>query len=181
MLMTYTDCLERYETKYNIGKQVAEGNLFKLEKGIYSDERCVPEYQIISVKYPNAVFTMDSAFYYHNLTDVIPDMYYLMTDRGSSKISDKRVVQRFENSKALLYLGAEYIDYNGINLRMYNRERMLLELLRNKNKLPFDYYKEIIRNYRRIIYELDVQSIQEMMLALPKAGMIKKLLETEVL
>ncbi|MCI7145727.1 MAG: hypothetical protein MR991_04740, partial [Clostridiales bacterium] len=109
------------------------------------------------------------------------DMYYLMTDRGSSKISDKRVVQRFENSKALLYLGAEYIDYNGINLRMYNRERMLLELLRNKNKLPFDYYKEIIRNYRRIIYELDMQSIQEMMLALPKAGMIKKLLETEVL
>ena len=180
MLMTYTDCLKWFKTKYNIGKQVAEGNLFKLEKGIYSDKAYAPEYQIISVKYPNAVFTMDSAFYYHNLTDVIPEKYYLMTGRGSSKIRDKRVVQSFENSNAL-YLGAEYIDYNGVRLRMYNKERMLLELLRNKNKLPFDYYKEVIRNYRRIMYELDMQSIQEMMLSLPKSGMIIELLETEVL
>ena len=88
MLMTYTDCLKQFKTKYNIGKQVAEGNLFKLEKGIYSDKAYAPEYQIISVKYPNALFTIDSAFYYHNLTDVIPEKYYLMTGRGSSKIRD---------------------------------------------------------------------------------------------
>lgn len=180
MLMTYAECLKQFESKYNIGRQVAEGNLFKLEKGIYSDEKYVPEYQIISVKYPNAVFTMDSAFYYHGLTDVIPDKYYLMTGRGASSISDKRVVQSFENSEAL-YLGADYISYNGFDLRMYNRERMLLELLRNKNKLPFDYYKEILRSYRKIIDKLDMQSIQDMVPVIPKSGMIMELLETEVL
>lgn len=180
MVMTYAECLNKFESKYNISRQVAEGNLFKLEKGIYSDEKYVPEYQIIAVKYPNAVFTMDSAFYYHGLTDVIPDRYYLMTGRGASKISDKRVVQSFENSEAL-YLGADYISYNGFDLRMYNKERMLLELLRNKNKLPFDYYKEILRSYRKIIDKLDMQGIQDMMPVLPKSGMIMELLETEVL
>ena len=36
-----------------------------------------------------------------------------------------------------------------IEIHMYNKERMLVELLRNKNKLPFDYYKEILENYKQ--------------------------------
>jgi hypothetical protein len=180
MLQTYAECLKELGTKYNINKHITEGKLFKLEKGIYSDREYVPEYQIVSTKYPDAVFTMDSAFYYHNLTDVIPDRYYLMTDRGASKISDKRVVQIFENSD-ILYLGAERFRYNGFELLMYSRERMLLELLRKKCKLPFDYYKEIIRNYRKIIHELDMQSIHDMLPRLPKSGMIMEALELEVL
>ena len=180
MIYTYTDCMEKYGTKYNIGKQVEEGNLFKLERGIYSDVKYVPEKQVISLKYPNAVFTMDSAFYYHGLTDLVPEKYYLITDRGAAKISDKRVVQLFENSDAL-YLGAEHYEENDCSLLMYSRERMLLELLRNKNKLPFDYYKEIIGNYRKMIHELDFQAIQDMMLVLPKSKMIMERLELEVL
>lgn len=180
MIYTYADCMDKYGTKYNIGKQVEEGKLFKLERGIYSDVKYVPEKHVISTKYPNAVFTMDSAFYYHGLTDVIPEKYYLITDRGAAKIRDKRVVQLFENSD-VLYLGAEHYDDNGHKILMYSKERMLLELLRNKNKLPFDYYKEIIGNYRKIIHELDIQDIQDMMLVLPKSRMIMELLELEVL
>lgn len=180
MLYTYTDCMNEYGTKYNIGKKIAEGKLFKIEKGIYSDMKYVPEKQIISAKYPNAVFTMDSAFYYHGLTDVIPEKYYLITNRGASKISDKRVVQLFENSD-VLYLGAKHYEENNYKILMYNRERMLLELLRNKSKLPFDYYKEIVGNYRKIIQELNFQELQDMLLVLPKSKMIMELLELEVL
>lgn len=180
MIITYAECLEWFGSKYNIKKQISEGKLFKLEKGIYSDERYVPEYQIISVKYPKAVFTMESAFYYHGLTDVIPEKYCLMTDRAASKIADKRVIQSFENYD-VLYMGADKIGYNGFDLLMYSRERMLLELLRNKNKLSFDYYKEIISNYRQIIHELNIQLIQDMALALPKTRLIMGALELEVM
>ena len=180
MIYTYVDCMDKYGTKYNIGKQVEEGKLFKLERGIYSDVKYVPEKHIISTKYPKAVFTMDSAFYFHGLTDVIPEKYHLITDRGAAKIKDKRVIQLFENSD-VLYLGAEHYDDNGYEILMYSKERMLLELLRNKNKLPFDYYKEIIGNYRKIIHELDFQAVQDMMLVLPKSKMIMQLLELEVL
>lgn len=34
---------------------------------------------------------MDSAFYYHNLTDVIPEKEYLALKRNSTKISDSRI------------------------------------------------------------------------------------------
>ena len=179
MLYSYSECLEKYGSKYNINKIVESGKLFKQEKGIYSDERYVPTVQIISHKYPKAVFTMNSAFYYHNLTDVIPDQYYLMTNRGASHIKDPRVVQIFENSGNLM-LGAEYIEYNGIRILMYNKERMLVELLRNKNKLPFDYYKEILGNYRNIINDLDIPEIQDYAYALPKSGTIMEALQMEV-
>ena len=179
MIYTYTECLKKFGSKYNINKLVSSGELYKFEKGIYSDERYVPTLQIISLKYPKAVFTMNSAFYYHNLTDVIPEQYYLMTCRGTSKIADKRVVQLYENSEYLM-LGAEYTVYERMRILMYNRERMLIELLRNKNKLPFDYYKEILGNYRNLLNEMDIPLIQDYAYALPKSGMIMEALQMEV-
>ena len=179
MIANYNECIEQLGSKYKVGKMVAEENLFKLEKGIYSDEKYVPEYRIISYKYPKAIFTMDSAFYYHGLTDVIPDKYYLMTARGASRIRDERVVQLFENSDAL-ELGAEYIEYNDYMIRIYNKERMLLELIRNKSKLPFDYYKEIVNNYRKLAHELDIPAMLDLLEKLPKSKMIRRVLELEV-
>ena len=44
---------------------------------------------------------------------------------------------------------------------MYNKERLLVELIRKKNQIPFDYYKEIISNYRKIADDLDMYKIEE--------------------
>lgn len=179
MIFTYKECLQRCGSKYNMNKMIASGEIFKQEKGIYSDVKYVPEYQIISAKYPKAVFSLDSAFYYHGLTDVIPDKYYLTTEKSAAKIKDPRVVQIFENSD-VLHVGAKNILYGDTKILMYTKERMLVELLRKKNKLPFDYYKEILGNYRKIIYELDVSAVQNMIMMMPKTRMIMEALELEV-
>ena len=179
MVLTFSECIEKYGSKYNLKKKIAQGELFQLEKGIYSDKKYVPEFQVISKKYPTAIFTSRSAYYYHHLTDTIPDMYYLATNYSAAKISDMRVIQIFENS-GKLELGVEYMEYGNANIRIYNKERMLVELLRNKNKLPFDYYKEILNNYRKIVNNLDIPLIQDMAIELPKSRMIMEALQTEV-
>ena len=38
---------------------------------------------------------------------------------------------------------------------------MLVELIRKRNIIPFDYYKEIINNYRKKKDELDIYKIEE--------------------
>lgn len=43
---------------------------------------------------------MNSAFYYQGLTDTIPKKYYLITDKDSTKIKDKRVVQYYDNNNS---------------------------------------------------------------------------------
>lgn len=44
----------------------------------------------------------------------------------------------------LFEIGKSQINYNNVQINIYNKERMLIELIRNKNTIPFDYYKEII-------------------------------------
>ena len=41
------------------------------------------------------------------------------------------------------------------------KERMLIELIRNRKNLGFDYYKEIINNYREIRETLNTTKIAE--------------------
>ena len=46
-------------------------------------------------------------------------------------------------------------------INIYDEERILVELIRKKNTIPFDYYKEIISNYRKKTDKLDIYKIQE--------------------
>lgn len=180
MLMSRKDCLERYGSDYLAAKQIKAGQLFQIEKGVYSDLEHVPEQAVIAFKYPNAVMTMMSAFYHHGLTDVIPDKFNLATDRDAAKIKDPRVHQFFMPHH-FCEDGAETAVVQGYPIRVYNRERMLIELLRNKAALPFDLYKEILLNYRRLLPQLDMQKIQDYAMASPKSTMVMNALQMEVM
>ncbi len=52
-------------------------------------------------------------------------------------------------------LGVEEKIINKTTIKIYSKERLLIELIRHRNKIPFDYYKEIISSYRNKIYDLD--------------------------
>ena len=95
MLLSYQECISKYGSDYKLKKELAGGNLFMKEKGIYSTKRNSSEIDVIMRKYPKAVCTGKSAFYYHSLTDVIPGHYYLATKRTDTRIKDSRVKQSF--------------------------------------------------------------------------------------
>lgn len=180
MIYSYDECIEKYKSDYQIRKQIASNLLFKIEPGLYSDKKYESRTAVIMKKYPKAVFTLNSAFYYQGLTDTIPQKYYLQTDKDAAKISDKKVKQCFDNY-ASMDIGVELMVYNGDEIRVFSKERLLVELVRNRTKLPFDYYKEIIGNYRKLIYELDFQKIEEYADELPKTNLVMKTIRMEVL
>ena len=68
-------------------------------------------------------------------------------------------------------------DEQGVTLKS---TRAFISPLRYKNKLPFDYYKEILGNYRGLLYELDIERIQDYAERFPKSKMISEALEREV-
>lgn len=179
-MLSREQCLQVYGSDYYIQKKVDAGELFRLDKGVYSTKEHVPELAVAAFKYPNAVITMRSAFYFHGLTDVIPDIIDLATERNAAKIMDKRVRQYFIPGN-FFKEGIEHKEYKGYMISVYNKERMLVELIRYKPKLPYDYYKEIILNYRRILRTLDIQEIQDLALAAPKSNKVFEILQAEVL
>lgn len=62
----------------------------------------MPELEIIMKKYPNAILTLNSAFYYYGLTDTILDHYYVATPKSNRKIEDVRVKLSFDLYKEII-------------------------------------------------------------------------------
>lgn len=153
--------------------------LFRLERGIYATQNMASEIAIITKKYPHAILTMESAFYYHGFTDDIPEQYALATDVNHAKIHDPRVRQYFLPSQ-VLHVGEMTVTIDGASVPIYDEERMLIELARNKTKMPYDFYKEVLRRYRAQTEELDIMHLQEYLLHFPKTGKIREILEQEV-
>ena len=179
-LLSRVDCMKRYGSDYFTEKQIREGQLFRIEKGVFAERASVPETALLSWKYPKAVVTMLSAFYHYGLTDVVPDVCDLATDMDSAKIRDPRVHQYFL-PRDFLNVGVSESDDRGFTIRIYSKERMLIELVRYKNKLPFDLYKEVLLNYRRIMPQLNIQTIQDIAMQSPKKAMVMETIRLEVL
>ena len=173
------ECIKEYGSDYFIQQKVDSGELFKVDKGIYSEEKHVPELAVLSYKYPQAVITMDTAFYLYGLTDEIPDVCTMATKREAAPIADSRIKQIFI-PKELLKIGATTMKYKGYCLPIFDLERMLVELVRYKSKLPFNYYKEILGNYRRLLPKLNTEKVRDYAEAMPKKDMIIRTLRTEV-
>lgn len=181
MLLSYEELSKIYGSGYNIKKAIKSGEIKKLEKGVYSkDSIVVNPLAIIGYKYPKSILTLNTALYYYNLTDVIPNKIYVATDSKAAKINDERVMQIYI-PKQFLNFGTTSISILGIKINIYDRERLLVEVLRRKNKLPFSYYKEVINNYREIICDLDISKINNYISKFNNADKLLKIFQLEVL
>lgn len=69
MIYTYSEFKNNGLDNYNINKKVVNKELYKIESGLYSDtEKCNPLEYIVK-RYPNSIFTSESASFYLGLTD----------------------------------------------------------------------------------------------------------------
>jgi predicted transcriptional regulator of viral defense system len=157
---TYKEIEEVYGSQYRVAEAVRTGDLYRVDRGIYSMRPGVDQFAIISAKYPYAIIAADTAYYLHGLTDVIPEKIHLATKRNATRITDTTITQIFV-SENLFEPGRSEITHNGVVVSIYNKERMLIEVLRRSGAMPFDYYKEIITSYRKIVDDLDYRKIEE--------------------
>ena len=178
--MTHNAAVVKFGSPYRINKEIESGNLYRLARGYYSDTQYVDPHILCAMRYPNSIVTMDSAFYLHGLTDRIPDKVHLISARGTTKISDSNVVQHF-SEKHFLNHGMIVIKRNGFDIKIYNRERMLVELMRVSKSMPLDYYSELIGSYRKIVNELDLYTVEEFMAMFKRNKYMNEILQREVL
>ena len=173
MLYSYQDMLKRYGTKYYVQKAVDEKEIYKYEKNVYSDKALVNPVLIYQRKYPYAILTLNTAFYYQKLTTVASDKIYLATPSRYRTIHNKEIRQVFVPNP-IFKQGMEVLDIEGEKIQCYNKERLLVELIRKRNQIPFDYYKQLLNKYRSILKTLDYQKIEEYTLLYGNKARIQK-------
>jgi len=179
MYLNYTDCRRRFGSPYQIDKAVGDGRLRKVEPGVYSDGGRVSELETVQFKYPKGIIAFESAYFYHDLTDVIPDAYHLATPSNASAIGDPRIRQHYFPS-AIHMIGVTEINYCGDKVRTYDLERLLIDTARMKSKLPSDIYKEVILSFRSCASSLSEEKIGLYLPLFPKRDMIERILYEEV-
>lgn len=178
-LMGYKMCLERFGSPYQIDRAIADGRLFKMIAGVYSDNGSESEIEVLQYRYPESVITLGTAYYYYDLTDVIPDTYDFLTARNARRIQDERICQYYIPA-ALLKVGMVAKVFNGEHIRTYDLERLVIETARMKCSLPFDLYKEVILAFRRRADEIIPSKIDEYLDRFPKRNRIERIIDEEV-
>lgn len=178
MLYFHKELKEKLKSDYQIQKAVNEKKYFKVDDGLYSDKPDANYIEIIAKKFPNFVIYGDSAYYYHNLTDFIPNKVVLATTKNN-KIRSKYVKQ-VRLTDELFNIGITKSEINGISINIYDKERMLIELARSKNQMGYDMYKEIITNYRKIADDLNMEKIENYLTYFPYGDKLFEIIQDEV-
>lgn len=121
----------------------------KVAKGIYIDSTKVEDvYYVLSVSTPKIIYSHMTALYFHNLSIKAPD--------GSFDIT---VTKKYNNSKLKKH-NVFYIDdkfYNigitevktpqGNNVKAYDVERCICDIIRSKKRMDIEHIKYAIKEY----------------------------------
>lgn len=177
MLLTYKEAIKKENGRYGLTKAVKNKRIKRVARNLYSTNKNETLLDATATLFPKAIITGESALYYHGLIDKPPDYIDLASKRGGTKISNPAFHQTFIPLD-WLEVGREKITYDGAKLNIYNLERMLLELMRNRNKLPYDIYKEAIVSYRKIADKIDIYKLEDYANEIPRGQhYLKQVLE----
>lgn len=160
MVYLYRDLTNQGFSDYQIKKMVSESKLYMVEKGVYSVNEKYDPLEVIMKKHPNAVVTLQTACYCYKLLKTNKEPYVVATKQKDRKIKDPKVKQIFMTTK-LYPIGKNTVTYQNYKINIYDLERLLIEVVRNKTNIEYDTYQEIIYNYRKLVKLLNVSKLRQ--------------------
>ncbi len=131
---------------------VKNGTLVRISRGYYGLPNYIEdEYYKIASKSKNARFSMATALYLHNLSDRTPLVFNVTLPFGYSGIlqKEKNVILNFVK-RELLDLGViEMPSPFGMKIKVYDVERTICDIIKNKNKLDAEIFSKALKDYAK--------------------------------
>ena len=173
MIYTTKELLDIGETEYSIRNKLKNGSLKLVERGLYSSnsQDKLNSEVYVSKKYPYAIITGLSAFYIYGLTDYIPDYFYLATEQHSFPIRRSDVKQSYQD-ESFFEVGVTIKHLDEGTIRIYDLERLLIELFRLKEKYPREIYYEVVNSFRKIKDRIDFYKVNQYLKSFSKSDYI---------
>lgn len=138
--------------KIFLTNMVKNGTLVRISRGYYGlPDYIEDEYYKIASKSKNVRFSMATALYLHNLSDRTPLVYNVTLPFGYSGVlqKEKNVILNFVK-RELLDLGAiEMISPFGMKIKVYDVERTICDIIKNKNKIDSEILSKALKEYAK--------------------------------
>lgn len=151
-----SDFLSMGINKTYIKKYIDLKFIKKVSKGLYIDYNLIEdEYYILSYKYPDVVFSNNTAFHLLNLTNRTP--YKIdVTVPNNKKVRGNYTVHRISNKYYSIGIIEILTPYKN-TVKVYNAERSICDMLKNeyeleqKNRILDNYFKSSDKDIDKLL------------------------------
>ena len=151
--MMRTKELDLEKIRYrNIQQLIEAGFVEKVRYGYYRwiDHEDYSEVTTIKGLFPDAILCMDTALRYYGYSDRTPIDWHLAVskDSGKSRFNiDYPFVKPYYVEPDLLELGLTQGNMDGHEIRIYNKDRVICDCLRYRNKMDKELFNKAIQSY----------------------------------
>lgn len=133
-------------------KLIREGHVEKVRHGYYQwvDHNDFSEVGLVTRLFPDAVFCMDTALRYYGYSDRTPGDWHLAVskDSGKSRFNiDYPFVKPYYIEPTLIDIGLIRREMDGHKIRIYDKDRIICDCLRYRNKMDKEIFNKAIQSY----------------------------------
>ena len=133
-------------------KLIADGYVEKIRRGYYQwiNPDDFSEVGTVIRLFPDAILCMDTALRYYGYSDRTPGDWHLAVSKGSGKSRckiDYPVVKPYYVEPAVLELGLTTGTMDGHAIRIYDKDRLICDCLRYRNKMDKEIFNKSIQKY----------------------------------
>lgn len=129
-----------------------KGLIEKVKRGYYHWVEDFGESEIVMIDrlFPDAVLCMETALFYYKYSDRNPAEWNLAIDKNVSRQRTKidyPFIKAYRVEPALVTLGETTGKIDSVDVRIYDRDRTLCDVLRNMNKMDKEIFNKAIQGY----------------------------------
>lgn len=145
--VTSADLISNGFTKYDISRFVKRGLLERVSRGKYLFQNTLDdEFKLIQLNNSKMIFSNETALYLHDMTGRFPSKFAVTTESGYHLRNSSLKV--YYVKPELLYLGLiEMENYFGNTVMVYDKERTICDIIKNRNRIEMQVYLEGLRSY----------------------------------
>ena len=133
-------------------KLIADGYVEKIRRGYYQwvNPDDFSEVGTVIRLFPDAILCMDTALHYYGYSDRTPGDWHLAVSKDSGKSRfkiDYPFVKPYYVEPAVLELGLTTGTMDGHAIRIYDKDRLICDCLRYRNKMDKEIFNKAIQKY----------------------------------
>ena len=133
-------------------KLIQDGYIEKVRTGYYQwiNPEDFSEVSTVKRLFPDAIFCMDTALLYYGYSDRTPREWHMAVSKDSGKSRfkiDYPLVKPYYLESTLLEVGLTTGEKDGHSIRIYDRDRVICDCLRYRNKMDREMFNKAIRAY----------------------------------
>ena len=133
-----------------LSRLLKENKIERVSRGIYAKkDTVIDDFVVLQSKSKNAIFSNMTALYLYGFSNRIPIKYDITVPVGYNGVLQKLDnVNLFYCPKSILELGiTSYKLDSGNTIKIYDLERTICDLIKNKKKMDLELFNKAVREY----------------------------------